>query len=128
MDSAFFSDEIVMALEEASIEFTVSVPFERFVELKKKIEAPQAVDAAERHDVLFRGVVETALLEAAVPLLVHPHAGQASAEGADPVGPLPAARIRLRFQGRGDQQDAFAARRWWPSTRDAARRKASSAN
>lgn len=39
MDSAFFSDEIVMAMEEANIEFTVSVPFERFVELKKKIEA-----------------------------------------------------------------------------------------
>jgi len=38
MDSAFFSDEIVMALEEAGIEFTVSVPFERFVELKGKIE------------------------------------------------------------------------------------------
>jgi len=38
MDSAFFSDEIVMALEEAKIEFTVSVPFERFVELKRKIE------------------------------------------------------------------------------------------
>jgi hypothetical protein len=38
MDSAFFSDEIVMALEDAGIEFTVSVPFERFVELKGKIE------------------------------------------------------------------------------------------
>jgi hypothetical protein len=38
MDSAFFSDEIVMALEGAGIEFTVSVPFERFVELKGKIE------------------------------------------------------------------------------------------
>jgi hypothetical protein len=38
MDSAFFSDEIVMALDEARIEFTVSVPFERFVELKGKIE------------------------------------------------------------------------------------------
>ena len=38
MDSAFFSDEIVMAMEEANIEFTVSVPFERFVELKGKIE------------------------------------------------------------------------------------------
>ncbi len=38
MDSAFFSDEIVMTLEEARIEFTVSVPFERFVELKGKIE------------------------------------------------------------------------------------------
>lgn len=38
MDSAFFSDEIVMALDQAGIEFTVSVPFERFVELKRKIE------------------------------------------------------------------------------------------
>jgi len=38
MDSAFFSDEIVMALDRAGIEFTVSVPFERFVELKGKIE------------------------------------------------------------------------------------------
>jgi len=37
-DSAFFSDEIVMALDEARIEFTVSVPFERFVELKGKVE------------------------------------------------------------------------------------------
>ncbi len=38
MDSAFFSDEIVMALENDGIQFTVSVPFERFVELKGKIE------------------------------------------------------------------------------------------
>jgi hypothetical protein len=38
MDSAFFSDEIVSALDAKSIEFTLSVPFERFVELKKRIE------------------------------------------------------------------------------------------
>lgn len=38
MDSAFFSDEIVMALDDAGIEFSVSVPFERFAELKGKIE------------------------------------------------------------------------------------------
>ncbi len=41
MDSAFFSDEIIMALDDARVEFTVSVPFERFAELKKKIEARQ---------------------------------------------------------------------------------------
>jgi hypothetical protein len=48
MDSAFFSDEIVTALNEQDIEFTISVPFERFVELKKKIESRQrwfAIDA-----------------------------------------------------------------------------------
>ena len=38
MDSAFFSDEIVMALQARGVEFTVSVPFERFVELKRIIE------------------------------------------------------------------------------------------
>jgi hypothetical protein len=39
MDSAFFSDEVVTTLEKEHIEFSVSVPFERFVELKGKIEA-----------------------------------------------------------------------------------------
>jgi hypothetical protein len=38
MDSAFFSDEIVSVLDEMGIEFTLSVPFERFVELKKRIQ------------------------------------------------------------------------------------------
>jgi hypothetical protein len=38
MDSAFFSDAIVSALDEKAIEFTISVPFERFVELKKQIQ------------------------------------------------------------------------------------------
>lgn len=38
MDSAFFSDDIVTALQERGIEFTLSVPFERFSELKRMIE------------------------------------------------------------------------------------------
>jgi hypothetical protein len=41
MDSAFFSDEIITALLEAGIEFTVSVPFERFTQLKRRIEQRQ---------------------------------------------------------------------------------------
>jgi hypothetical protein len=41
MDSAFFSDDIVMALAARGVEFTVSVPFERFVELKGMIEHRQ---------------------------------------------------------------------------------------
>ena len=41
MDSAFFSDEIVTALNEQGVEFTISVPFERFVELKQMIEGRQ---------------------------------------------------------------------------------------
>jgi hypothetical protein len=41
MDSAFFSDEIVTALNAQDIEFSISVPFERFVELKQMIERRQ---------------------------------------------------------------------------------------
>ncbi|MBB3063724.1 IS1380 family transposase [Microbulbifer rhizosphaerae] len=38
MDSAFFSDAIVGMLEALGVEFTISVPFERFVALKDLIE------------------------------------------------------------------------------------------
>ncbi len=38
MDSAFFSDEMVGLLDGIGVEFTLSVPFERFVELKGLIE------------------------------------------------------------------------------------------
>jgi len=41
MDSAFFSDEIVSALDEQNVEFSISVPFERFVALKQIIESRQ---------------------------------------------------------------------------------------
>jgi len=34
MDAAYFSDEIVSALNELGVEFTISVPFERFSQLK----------------------------------------------------------------------------------------------
>ena len=39
MDSAFFSDEIVHALDAEGVEFTISVPFERFPKLKQQIES-----------------------------------------------------------------------------------------
>jgi hypothetical protein len=38
MDSAFFSDTLVRRLEKMGVEFTISVPFERFSELKSAIE------------------------------------------------------------------------------------------
>ena len=38
MDSAFFSDAMVQSLEGLGVEYTISVPFERFAELKGKIE------------------------------------------------------------------------------------------
>jgi hypothetical protein len=38
MDSAFFSDAIVSVLDAMGIEFTLSVPFERFGELKRRIQ------------------------------------------------------------------------------------------
>ena len=38
MDSAFFSDDIVRVLDAEGVEFTISVPFERFAALKGLIE------------------------------------------------------------------------------------------
>ena len=38
MDSAFFSDEILTALEQAQVRYTISVPFARFLSLKEIIE------------------------------------------------------------------------------------------
>jgi hypothetical protein len=38
MDSAFFSDEIVSALDALGILYTISVPFERLVQLKRAVE------------------------------------------------------------------------------------------
>jgi hypothetical protein len=38
IDSAFFNETIAEQLHEAGVEFTISVPFERFIELKGKIE------------------------------------------------------------------------------------------
>jgi len=37
MDSAFFSDEVVHALDAEGVEMTISVPFERFPALKEKV-------------------------------------------------------------------------------------------
>jgi hypothetical protein len=41
MDGAFFSDDLVTQLDDLDVEFTISVPFERFVELKDKLESRQ---------------------------------------------------------------------------------------
>lgn len=41
MDSAFFSDEIVHTLDGEDVEFTISVPFERFPALKHRVESRQ---------------------------------------------------------------------------------------
>ena len=52
MDCAFFSEEIVRALDSLGIQYTISVPFERLTQLKKKIEKRLVWHRAER-DVKF---------------------------------------------------------------------------
>lgn len=42
MDSAFFSDEIITLLNQQRVEFTISVPFERHLELKNILEKEDA--------------------------------------------------------------------------------------
>lgn len=53
MDSAFFSDQIVGTLARQGVEFTVSVPFERFVELKKMIEQRRRWRRVDRETRFF---------------------------------------------------------------------------
>jgi hypothetical protein len=52
MDSAFFSEEIVAALDALGIQYTISVPFERLAQLKTKIEKRLLWHRADR-DVKF---------------------------------------------------------------------------
>ncbi|MGB6487004.1 MAG: IS1380 family transposase [Steroidobacteraceae bacterium] len=52
MDCAFFSEEIVRALDALGIQYTISVPFERLTQLKKKIEKRLLWHRADR-DVKF---------------------------------------------------------------------------
>ncbi len=53
MDGAFFSDAIVSALDEASIEYTISVPFERFAPLKEKIETRRCWNRLDKQNDFF---------------------------------------------------------------------------
>ena len=52
MDCAFFSEEIVRALDALGIQYTISVPFERLAQLKKKVEKRLLWHRADR-DVRF---------------------------------------------------------------------------
>lgn len=54
MDSAFFSEEIVQALDKAGIEYTISVPFERLPELKQLIEQRQSWKRLNHHHATFQ--------------------------------------------------------------------------
>jgi hypothetical protein len=53
MDSAFFSKDIVSMLVNRSIHFTISVPFERLVELKRKIESRMRWTACDVNTAFF---------------------------------------------------------------------------
>ena len=52
MDCAFFSEEIVHALDALGIQYTISVPFERLTQLKRKVEKRLLWHRADR-DVEF---------------------------------------------------------------------------
>ena len=53
MDCAFFSDEIVRALDALSIQYTISVPFERLTQLKTMIEKRHIWHRADREVSFF---------------------------------------------------------------------------
>ena len=53
MDCAFFSEEIVRALDALGIQYTISVPFERLTQLKRKIEKRLLWHRADRNVKFF---------------------------------------------------------------------------
>lgn len=53
MDSAFFSDEVVQTLTAARVEFSISVPFERFVELKGMVEGRRRWSVLDKETSYF---------------------------------------------------------------------------
>jgi Transposase DDE domain group 1 len=56
MDSAFFSKDIVSMLINRVIHFTISVPFERLVELKRKIESRKRWTACDVNTAFFEEI------------------------------------------------------------------------
>lgn len=100
LDSAFFSEELVAYLDAAGIEFTISVPFERFVELKGLLEGRQRWHRITEPLAYFESALEAQELgqSGAVcvpPLPRHPPAG--SRAGA--AGPVHSPRVGVRVQG-----------------------------
>ena len=124
VDSAFFSQTIVDALHGARVQFTASVPFERFAALKSMLQGRRRWRRIDEGAELLREPVEAQPLERALPLRVHPKARAASEQDADSARPLRASRGRLRLQGHRDQQaraskaSGEVPRRTWFSGRD----------
>lgn len=54
MDSAFFSDAIIGMLDAEGVEFTISVPFERFSELKHRVEERRRWQHINNHCDFFQ--------------------------------------------------------------------------
>ena len=125
MDSAFFSDTIVGALDKAGIEYTISVPFERFAQLKGQIEQRYrwyALDAAcdyfesnwkpkswsRRHRFIF--VRQQAKIQQKTPLqldLFVPHEYGFSFKVIVTNKQLGAAKAVAFHNGRGSQEGIF---------------------
>lgn len=53
MDCAFFSDEIISVLEALDIQYTISVPFERFAQLKSRCEGRRIWRRVDRQTSFF---------------------------------------------------------------------------
>ena len=53
MDCAFFSEEIVRALDALAIQYTISVPFERLAQIKSKVEKRLLWHRADRNVRFF---------------------------------------------------------------------------
>ncbi len=82
MDGAFLSDTVVTMLDAKNVEYTLSVPFERFVELKTIIANRQRWQPMNQPGAYFE--LETQELATASTVSVYPHRGTTTAQRTGP--------------------------------------------
>ena len=104
IDSAFFNETIAEQLHSSGVEFTISVPFERFAALKGLVEGRKRWRPMATGAQLFRDPLEAEVVECPLSLHLHQKAGQMPTQAADSTRPVPAHRIRVRIQGHRHQQ------------------------
>ena len=85
-DSAFFSDKTVDFLDSQGVQFSISVPFERFAELKSTDRVSTAVEASGLPVGLLRERLGTQVLGASLPIPVSTPSGEKAKQGACAVG------------------------------------------
>ena len=104
IDSAFFNEVITERLHGSGVEFTLSVPFERFAALKGLVEGRRRWRRMAPGLDYFETRWKPKSVEYPLSLHLHQKAGQMPRQAAHSTRPVSTHRIRVRIQGHRHQQ------------------------